>query len=47
MQIAVNLFGAVAMIAVGVLTAWYRGKGQAARQRQAVALPVVAETDTG
>ena len=29
MQIAVNLLGAVAMVAVAGLTAWYRGKGRA------------------
>ena len=29
MQIAVNLLGALAMVAVGGLAAWYRGKGRA------------------
>ena len=29
MQIAVNLFGALAMVAVAGLAAWYRGKGRA------------------
>jgi len=55
MQIAVNLLGAVAMVAVAGLTAWYRGKGRASAptsapalaQRQPVTLPAVARTDTG
>ena len=29
MQIAVNLLGALAMVAVAGLAAWYRGKGRA------------------
>ncbi|HEY7577387.1 MAG TPA: OpgC domain-containing protein [Acetobacteraceae bacterium] len=47
MQIAVNLFGALAMVAVAGIAAWYRGKGRATAQRQPVALPAVARTDTG
>jgi hypothetical protein len=47
MQIAVNLLGALAMLAVAVLAAWYRGKGRAPAQRQPVTLPAVAGTDTG
>jgi hypothetical protein len=47
MQIAVNLFGALAMVAVAGIAAWYRGKGRAPAQRQPVALPAVARTDTG
>jgi hypothetical protein len=50
MQIAVNLLGAVAMVAVAGLTAWYRGKGRSAAapaQRQPVTLPAVVRTDTG
>ena len=51
MQIAVNVLGAVAMVAVAGLTAWYRGKARASvpvpAQRQPVALPAVVRTDTG
>jgi hypothetical protein len=47
MQIAVNLFGAAAMLTVGGMAAWYRGKGRASAQRQRVALPVITEADTG
>jgi hypothetical protein len=47
MQIAVNLLGAAAMVAVAGLAAWYRGKGRAPTQRQPVTLPAVARTDTG
>ena len=47
MQIAVNLFGALAMAAVGGLAAWYRSKGRAPAARQTVSLPAVARTDTG
>jgi hypothetical protein len=47
MQIAVNLLGAVAMVAVAGLAAWYRGKGRAPAHRQPVTLPAVARTDTG
>jgi hypothetical protein len=47
MQIAVNLCGALAMVAVAGITAWYRGKGRAPVQRQPVTLPAVARTDTG
>jgi hypothetical protein len=47
MQLAVNLFGALAMLAVGGLAAWYREKGRAPAARQPVALPAAARTDTG
>jgi hypothetical protein len=47
MQIAVNVGGAVAMVAIGALAAWYRSKGRAPAQRQPVTLPAVARTDTG
>jgi hypothetical protein len=47
MQIAVNLLGALTMVAVGGLAAWYRGKGRVQGQRQPVTLPAVARTDTG
>jgi hypothetical protein len=45
MQVAVNLLGAMAMVAVGGLAAWYRSKGRV--PRQAATLPPVAQTDTG
>src|SRR5262249_20104735 len=47
MEIAVNLLGGIAMVAVAAIAAWYRSKGRAPAQRQSVALPVVARTDTG
>jgi hypothetical protein len=49
MQLAVNVLGAVAMLAVGGLAAWYRGKGRAPAPaaRQTVTLPAAARTDTG
>jgi len=47
MQIAVNVLGALAMVAVGGLAAWYRSKARAPSQRQPVTLPAGAETDTG
>jgi hypothetical protein len=48
MQIAVNLLGGLAMVAVGALAAWYRGKGRLpTATRQTVSLPGVARTDTG
>jgi len=46
MQVAVNVFGFLSMVAVGVLAAWYRGKERGAGRSRA-ALPVVARTDTG
>jgi hypothetical protein len=46
MQIGVNLFGAVAMLTVAAITAWYRGKGRAAPARPPAGLPVVAQTDS-
>jgi hypothetical protein len=47
MQVAVNVLGALAMVAVGGLAAWYRSKGRAPASRQPVSLPAVARTDTG
>ena len=47
MQLSVNFLGAVVMLMVGALAAWYRGKGRAPASRQAAALPVTARTDTG
>ena len=45
MQTAVNLAGAITMISVGGLAAWYRAKGRAVRVRPAP-LPVMAGTDS-
>lgn len=52
MQAGVNLLGAVGMVAVGGLAAWYRTKGKPAPSRGAPAtsaslLPVHAQPDTG
>lgn len=47
MQVGVNEFGAVAMLAVAALAAWYRNKGRAQGARQPAVLPAVARTDTG
>jgi hypothetical protein len=47
MQVAVNLLGALAMVAVGGLAAWYRGKERASAARPTAALPATARTDTG
>jgi hypothetical protein len=53
MQVAINLFGALAMLAVGALTAWYRTKGKGGRPPRAVPsaspalLPANAQTDIG
>lgn len=47
MQLAVNAGGALSMLAVAALAAWYRGKGRAPGARAQVALPAVARTDTG
>jgi hypothetical protein len=47
MQVAVNLLGALAMVAVGGLAAWYRSKGRTPASRPSVSLPAVARTDTG
>jgi hypothetical protein len=46
MQIAVNLFGALAMLTVAGLAAWYRSKGRAPALRQPVALPAAVGTDS-
>jgi hypothetical protein len=45
MQGAVNVAGAVTMVSVGALAAWYRAKGRAPRVRTAP-LPVLASTDS-
>jgi hypothetical protein len=52
MQVAINLLGAIAMLAVGALAAWYRTKGKARSPRAASSaspalLPVNAQTDIG
>ncbi|WP_428484438.1 OpgC family protein [Rhodopila sp.] len=59
MQVAVNLFGAIGMVAVGALAAWYRTKGKPQPQGMAAGqargaptapetlLPVHAQPDTG
>jgi len=47
MQVAMNLFGALAMLAVAALAAWYRYKGRAPARREAITLPAAAQTDTG
>ena len=47
MQVAVNVLGALAMLAVGGLAAWYRSKGRTPASRQPLSLPAVARTDTG
>jgi hypothetical protein len=52
MQVAINLFGAIGMVAVGALAAWYGAKGRAKGPRGAPApaaplLPVDAQPDTG
>lgn len=46
MQIAVNLLGAVGMVGIGVVVAWYRDKGRKLA-RHPGGLPVIARTDTG
>ena len=46
MQVGANLSGALVMLGVGGLAAWYRGKGRRPSHAPA-ALPVVARTDTG
>jgi len=45
MQFGVNVFGAVAMLIVGVVTAWYRSKGRAP-VRPPSPLPLTVRTDT-
>jgi hypothetical protein len=52
MQVAINLFGAIAMLAVGALAAWYRTKGKGRPPRavpsaSSTLLPVNAQTDIG
>jgi hypothetical protein len=46
MQAGINLAGAVGMVAVGALAAWYRTKGKA-KPRAGTVLPVDAQPDTG
>jgi len=52
MQVGINLFGAVGMVGVGALAAWYRTKGRAKASRSTASpsaslLPVDAQPDTG
>ncbi|MEA2737641.1 MAG: hypothetical protein QOH05_948 [Acetobacteraceae bacterium] len=52
MQVAINLLGAIGMLAVGALAAWYRIKGRPKAPRSAPStsealLPVDAQPDTG
>jgi hypothetical protein len=52
MQVGINLFGAIGMVAVGSLTAWYRVKNKPGAPRRAPArgvplLPVNAQPDIG
>jgi hypothetical protein len=52
MQVAINLLGAIAMLAVGALSAWYRTKGKGRPPRAVPSaspalLPVNAQTDIG
>ena len=52
MQIGINLFGAIGMVAIGALAAWYRTKGKprsprGAEARSGALLPVDAQPDTG
>jgi hypothetical protein len=52
MQAGINLFGAIAMVAVGALAAWYRTKDRPktprdARSHSAALLPPDAQPDTG
>jgi hypothetical protein len=46
MQVGANLAGALVMVGIGGLAAWYRSKGRRP-SRAPAALPVVARTDTG
>jgi hypothetical protein len=46
MQIGANLAGALVMVGVGALAAWYRGKARTGPRRTA-ALPITVRTDTG
>jgi len=47
MQLGVNLLGGAAMLTVGALAAWYRGKARADGERRAGGLRVAVRTDTG
>jgi hypothetical protein len=50
MQVGINLFGALGMLGVGALAAWYRTKGRTPRPAQSLSpglLPVNAQPDTG
>lgn len=44
MQVAVNVFGAAALVGVGALAAWYREKGREAPRRTGVLPAAVADT---
>jgi hypothetical protein len=46
MQVAINVAGAVGMLGVGALVAWYRIKGRAPRA-PSVHLPAQAQPDSG
>jgi hypothetical protein len=52
MQVGINLFGAIGMVGIGALAAWYRTKGtakapRAVPARSAALLPVSVQPDTG
>jgi hypothetical protein len=50
MQVGINLFGALGMLGVGALAAWYRTKGRTPRPAPSISpglLPVNAQPDTG
>ncbi|MDR3529644.1 MAG: OpgC domain-containing protein, partial [Rhodopila sp.] len=49
MQLGINLFGAIGMVGVGALAAWYRTKGKpkGVSSRTGALLPVDAQPDTG
>ena len=52
MQVGINLFGAIGMVGVGALAAWYRTKGRTKTPRKtatpsAALLPADAQTDSG
>jgi hypothetical protein len=52
MQVAINVLGAIAMLVVGALAAWYRTKGKGRPSRAVPSaspalLPVNAQTDIG
>lgn len=46
MQLVTNAFGAIAMLTVATLAAWYRAKGRApARQPAVIAVPMESHSD--